>query len=302
LSAGLTGLVVLPLVGAITGSYQIIKGIINTPDAISSKSDGKIWDSNNGIWLYYNLKEDFKKIMEESEDDFLEKLENKNYIQTEIVNNGIVKEDDYYKLLEVPTNATQQQIKKGYHVLAMKYHPDKYNGDNGETFKEIGEAYQILGDLDLRKKYDKEGKEGIKDVRVLDSKQLYTILFGNDDLDEYIGELLITMILSLDDGKPIQLIEYKQRRREILIAPNIINLLVPYINNKTMNFAALDTHYLSRQLETNKTPFGEFIMNLVGRIYIESARLHLGIISSFSTTLEQSRRDIVNKFKMVGCV
>jgi len=66
---------------------------------------------------------------------------------------------DYYKTLEVSKNATQDEIKKAYRKLAIKYHPDKTKGDKRaeERFKEIGEAYEVLKDPGKRKKYDKLG-------------------------------------------------------------------------------------------------------------------------------------------------
>ena len=66
---------------------------------------------------------------------------------------------DYYKILGVPRNATQEEIKKAYRRLAMKYHPDRNPGDKEaeEKFKEIAEAYSVLGDPEKRKKYDQYG-------------------------------------------------------------------------------------------------------------------------------------------------
>ncbi len=66
---------------------------------------------------------------------------------------------DYYKVLGVEHNATQDEIKKQYRKLALKYHPDKNPGDKSaeDKFKEISEAYQVLGNADSRKKYDELG-------------------------------------------------------------------------------------------------------------------------------------------------
>lgn len=66
---------------------------------------------------------------------------------------------DYYKTLGVSKNASQDEIKKAYRKLAVKYHPDK-NPDNKETenkFKDINEAYEVLKDPGKRKKYDQLG-------------------------------------------------------------------------------------------------------------------------------------------------
>ncbi len=66
---------------------------------------------------------------------------------------------DYYKILGVSKNATEEDIKKAYRNLARKYHPDVNPGNKQgeERFKEINEAYEVLSDPEKRKKYDEMG-------------------------------------------------------------------------------------------------------------------------------------------------
>lgn len=66
---------------------------------------------------------------------------------------------DYYKILGVDKSASQDEIKKAFRKLAMKYHPDKNKGDKAseEKFKDINEAYEVLSDPEKRKKYDQLG-------------------------------------------------------------------------------------------------------------------------------------------------
>ena len=63
---------------------------------------------------------------------------------------------DYYTVLGVPASATQDEVKKQYRKLASKHHPDKNQNDPkaADRFKEISEAYQVLGDVEKRKQYD----------------------------------------------------------------------------------------------------------------------------------------------------
>lgn len=72
---------------------------------------------------------------------------------------------NYYKILNVNKNATEQEIKQSYRKLALKWHPDK-NIENKELatkkFKEITEAYQILKDPQSRYNYDNEINQNIK--------------------------------------------------------------------------------------------------------------------------------------------
>lgn len=82
----------------------------------------------------------------------------------------------YYKTLEVAKDASSIDIKKAYHKLALRWHPDK-NPDAKEEaekkFKEISQAYEVLSDEKKRSLYDRYGKQGL-----LSGKRIFTcILF-----------------------------------------------------------------------------------------------------------------------------
>ncbi len=72
---------------------------------------------------------------------------------------------DYYDVLGVPKNASEDEIKKAYRKLAMKYHPDRNQGDGAKEaeakFKEAKEAYEMLSDGDKRAAYDQYGHAGV---------------------------------------------------------------------------------------------------------------------------------------------
>lgn len=74
-----------------------------------------------------------------------------------------MEELDYYEILEINKNASAEEIKKAYRKMALKYHPDRNQGDKEaeENFKKVNEAYQILGDESKRSMYDRYGKAGI---------------------------------------------------------------------------------------------------------------------------------------------
>ncbi|KAG5676393.1 hypothetical protein PVAND_006233 [Polypedilum vanderplanki] len=73
---------------------------------------------------------------------------------------------DYYKILGIQKGATDDDIKKAYRKLALKYHPDKNKSPGAEEkFKEIAEAYEVLSDKKKRDVYDRYGEDGLKGNR-----------------------------------------------------------------------------------------------------------------------------------------
>lgn len=114
---------------------------------------------------------------------------------------------DYYKILGVQRNADQKQIKKAYRNLARKYHPDTNQGNEqaAERFKEINEAYEVLGDPDKRSKYDQFGQNwqayqqagsnggfnwaGGQNVRYQTAENLEDIFGGNGGFSDFFESL-----------------------------------------------------------------------------------------------------------------
>ena len=94
---------------------------------------------------------------------------------------------DYYELLGVVKNASDDDLKKAYRKLAVQYHPDKNPGDKAaeEKFKEIAEAYGILSDSDKRQRYDQFGHQGVSGAggggaQGVNMEDIFGSVFGDD--------------------------------------------------------------------------------------------------------------------------
>jgi len=98
---------------------------------------------------------------------------------------------DYYEVLGVGKSASEDEIKRSYRRMAMKYHPDKNpNNKEAETkFKECAEAYEVLSDPEKRRRYDQFGHEGLRGIgmrdyahmRWQDIGSIFEDIFGFDD-------------------------------------------------------------------------------------------------------------------------
>lgn len=103
-----------------------------------------------------------------------------------------VADTTYYDALGVPPTATELEIKKAYRKLAIVTHPDKNPGDETahERFQAIGEAYQVLSDEELRKRYDKFGKEdAVPGGGFEDPAEFFSMIFGGSAFVDLIGEI-----------------------------------------------------------------------------------------------------------------
>lgn len=104
----------------------------------------------------------------------------------------------YYDELEVKFDATQSEIKKAYYKLAIIHHPDKNPSRKAEAelkFKSIGEAYQVLGDEELRKKYDLHGADACKPANgFMDPKEVFQCMFGGEAFVPIIGTISLVLL------------------------------------------------------------------------------------------------------------
>ena len=161
---------VLPTVGVFNGVVEIAGGLANTPEAISSKLEGRVWDHVQKKWVIYNLSEEATRVFQEEEDDKKAEAAAAAAAAAAATNTHThtpggasggkkVKDTKFYDLLSLPPTATNEEIKKAYYKQARVCHPDR-NPDDAEAhakFQALSQAYQVLSNDQLRAAYDKEG-------------------------------------------------------------------------------------------------------------------------------------------------
>jgi len=303
--AGLLGLVTLPVSGVVVGAVQVARGAMNTPEAMKEKARGKIWDEDTRAWVAYNLTDEARAMLGESEEEWC-----KQHGLTEggTKDGGVkgdkgssgsaVKESELYDALGVTTDASAAQIRKGYFKLAKELHPDKNRDDPNahDKFQKVGEAYQVLSNEELRAKYDMQGKAALETSALVDPTSFFAMLFGSEPFEHLIGELKLATMFAHGDADESYL-AYKQKRREVLCALTLAGLLRQFEHGDEGEFEA-DMHREAQALV--QAPVGVALVWTCGYIYEHKGQQALGGLEAVGARASETVHSFANNYRIAS--
>eukprot|EP00184_Porphyridium_aerugineum_P008476 CAMPEP_0184692256 /NCGR_PEP_ID=MMETSP0313-20130426/817_1 /TAXON_ID=2792 /ORGANISM="Porphyridium aerugineum, Strain SAG 1380-2" /LENGTH=604 /DNA_ID=CAMNT_0027150077 /DNA_START=63 /DNA_END=1877 /DNA_ORIENTATION=- len=132
-----------------------------------------------------------------------------------------VKDPYLYNLLGVPVGTSSESVfRKAYYVKARDCHPDKniHDAKATETFQMLAEAYQILNNDDTREHYNKVGYEAFKKGQtsgeMMDASVLFTMLFGNERFNDYVGTLRLASFAKMAEEREKEKGKNNDKERE----------------------------------------------------------------------------------------
>ncbi|KAL8426252.1 hypothetical protein Efla_004213 [Eimeria flavescens] len=310
IGAGVLAAVALPLTGICIAGYQVTRGLINTPEAIHEKSQGKKWDKKERVWKpnWYSLQEEAAEVLNRENPYRRDPNVGGSTSSSSASQKGgpgerKVADTTLYDILEVSPDARPDEIRRQYYRLARKYHPDKNPDDPTakKRFQQLGEAYQVLGEEERRAQYDLHGPAAAQDMPIIDSGLFFMMLFGSEALEPYIGKLKMAMYAEMVDlpgskgsqGDDIseEMFAFEQLKREVQLAVLLQQRVQPYVDamlqdpqnqeNQQQEIEVWKKVMTEEAKNMCQSSFGDAILEAIAWTYENYASQYLGKLDTF---------------------
>jgi curved DNA-binding protein len=251
---------------------------------------GKWWNDNEGAWVKTNLEHEQKWLSCQPPDnhDILGPI--RAAFQSQISNDDdcpVVKDPYYYNLLQVPTSADDSLIARQYYAMARRYDPQRagQSDEAAHILQDIGTAYVVLTHPDFRQRYNQHGRNFMNchgyeedddddDYKsaveqtippLVDPMVLYSVLFGSDKFQEYIGCLAAATSASVGETSSITKVQARllQRRRVTFLAIHLAARLKDYVEGKV---AIAKANWRAEAEYLTKASYGTELTNTIGKV------------------------------------
>eukprot|EP01062_Namystynia_karyoxenos_P073170 TRINITY_DN70009_c0_g1_i1.p1 TRINITY_DN70009_c0_g1~~TRINITY_DN70009_c0_g1_i1.p1 ORF type:complete len:633 (+),score=242.39 TRINITY_DN70009_c0_g1_i1:75-1901(+) len=297
--------------GVTVGATQVFRGLCNTPEAIKEAFTGdKRWDHHSRAWVQDNLEQEKEILSKNAHDqDIMDRVKARTQAAEQerraagaqagggAAAAAAVADLDYYDALEVQPSASAAEIRRAYFRLANQWHPDKCAHPQAkEKFQRLSEAYQVLGDPDLRQKYDAKGKDGLGEHEFADPALIFAALFGSEKFEQLIGKLQLVLLISGDDFTRDEL-RTLQQRREARIAVNLVKILRPYVDGYT---EAFDEGMKSFADDLANTAFGDQMLETIGGIYKLKGRQQLSLVDGSVASMQERMEGLRRQWSVLA--
>jgi curved DNA-binding protein CbpA len=251
-------------------------------------SRGCWWNVNEGKWVKTNLLDEERWINKEPEYD--EDILGDNVVPEEKrpkskEGGEMVKDTYYYDKLGLDPSVDSDMIKRRYFIIARKFSPDRAGAKNPQAqqeFAEIGRAYTILMNPDLRAKYDRVGRDMLwqeeEEPPEVDPFMLYTLLFGSEKFNDYIGRLAAVTSIRVGDESQSKITLAKarllQKRRVTRLALKLAERLQAWAEDGLKDQARAD--WTAEAEKLCDASYGVELVRVIGQVYTLSAVQFLG--------------------------
>jgi len=287
--------------------------------AREAKEAGKIWDNKKKEWVFYLIDEEWEEL--ETKEKQLKTKGSSGAVGEDGSEERAVKDREYYDLLGVSTNATAAEIKKSYYKKARVVHPDK-NPDDPEAaakFQQLGHAYNVLSNDQLRAAYDKNGKSSTTaeetDTTEMDAMVFFNVMFGSALVEPYIGELWVAQTAdsmlkdesmagmtpeqyeAMDEEERNKIMEeriaamqeeneFKRAKREVKCAKNLRTRITPFMDLFEVKGPKLAKEVFRQEVHEEAVKIaqgaqGDLYLKTIGFALEVNAEEYLGFESSF---------------------